>query len=73
MRFTLKSFVDGLTNVNHPLVSKGRKAARKEVREMFPSAEKVLFDKDRVCVIGKAEVLRYFIECRTTKGKLRAF
>ncbi len=73
MKFTLKSFAHGLTDVNRPLQAKGKTTMREEVRKLFPSADKVLFDNENVCVIGRMEVLRYFIERRTPKGLLRKF
>lgn len=73
MKFTLKSFAYGLVPWNTPLVATTKKAMRTEVRAIFPSAEKVLFDKESVCVIGRMEVLRFFIERRTSSGKLRRF
>ena len=70
--YILKSYVDGLVSVHTPLSAKSRKTAKREIRDLYPTADKVIFSDERVCVTGRNELLRLFDECRTKSGKLKA-
>ena len=71
--FILRSYVDGLVPVNRVLVAKSKKAAKREIRQLYPNADKVIFSDDRICITGRNEVLRLFVERRTESGKLKPF